>query len=191
MPPKRTLEDVVSDSGGMILHKDLLSRWITYRYEFPIRASGVPPVTHVFSNKPENAEQLAWHCYTFDSPTHFQQWYFPPFMVRVSASQQTAANIIASALLERFAIADNAHFYLVHYTSIRRIELLASRHPLVQSQQPHKLEKSLTVPIKDEFGRAKKNHQSPYDIQLTLEASGAQMIVGVSVHKVSAGFLRV
>ena len=46
MPPKRTLEDVVSDSGGLILHKDLLLRWRAYRDEFPIRASGVPPVTH-------------------------------------------------------------------------------------------------------------------------------------------------
>ena len=81
----------------------------------------------------------------------------------------------------------------MHYTSIRHIEFLATQHPLVQSLQPHKLEKSLGVSIKNEFGRAKKGggHQSPYDIQLTLEASGAQMIVGVSVHGVAPGFLGV
>ena len=157
MAPKRTLDDVVSETAdGPILHKDLLLKWRAFRERFPIRAPGVPPVTYLYGKKPPIDLQRTWQCYTFNRPTHFQQWLFTPFMEYAHVLQEPAADIPPSARMNRYDIEDNVVVCLEHYTNIQHMEFVALQHPLVESVQPHKISKGLQISIKDEFGRAKK-----------------------------------
>ena len=45
------------------------------------------------------------------------------------------------------------------------------------------MSKSLDKPVFNGVGRAIQFHQSPWDLKVRLGASGAEMMVGVSVHK--------
>ena len=74
-----------------------------------------------------------------------------------------------------------------HYTNIYRVGFLARQHPLVDSVGFHKL-KGHKFAL-DATGGAIRFHQSPWDLLLTLAASGAKMFVGVSVHKTHSDLL--
>ena len=69
-----------------------------------------------------------------------------------------------------------------HYTNIARIAFLAGERPLVSSSDVHKPGKALDNSLFNANGRAVKFHQSPHDLKLTLAASGATIIVGVTVN---------
>ena len=53
----------------------------------------------------------------------------------------------------------------------------------------HKITEMLEAPILNADGRATSNHQSLYDLQLQLAASGAQMLLGCSVHGCAQGLM--
>ena len=57
------------------------------------------------------------------------------------------------------------------------------KHPFVDNVQVHKLEKQNDHSKLDEQGRCTKYHQSPWDLRITLAASGAQMDFGITVNK--------
>ena len=71
-----------------------------------------------------------------------------------------------------------------HYSNIHRVSHLASTHPLVHSVMPHNI-----VNDDSEFdaqGRCTKLHQSPWDLELTLAASGVHMLLRSTVNRVAA-----
>ncbi len=76
-----------------------------------------------------------------------------------------------------------------HFTNIHRMAHLAANHPLVEVVEPHKLGKALDRSEFDETGRCTKFHQSPWDVKLILAASGASMLVGVTVHNIHPDLL--
>ena len=72
---------------------------------------------------------------------------------------------------------------MMHYTNIHRVRLLAMRHPLVDEVEEHRPDKAHDKTIRNSIQRALNGHQSTHDLKFTLAASGAKMILGVSVHK--------
>ena len=76
-----------------------------------------------------------------------------------------------------------------HYSNIHRVSHLASTHPRVSSVTPHKINKRLEPSEFNKQGRCTKYHQSPWDLEITLKESGAQMHVGCTVSKVAANLL--
>ena len=85
-----------------------------------------------------------------------------------------------------------------HYTNVHRMRALAETHPLVRAVKQHKLDKSLDNSTFDATGRALRHHQSPWDLQISLDrlgpgiaASGAKMFCGVSVHKAHKDLLSI
>ena len=71
-----------------------------------------------------------------------------------------------------------------HYSNIHRVSLLASTHPLVHSVMPHNI-----VNDDSEFhaqGRCTDLHQSSWDLEITLAASGVHMLVRSTVNRVAA-----
>ncbi|CAK0796164.1 unnamed protein product, partial [Prorocentrum cordatum] len=65
-----------------------------------------------------------------------------------------------------------------HYTNIHRLRALLLSHPLVSTATPHKVDKALDPKCFDEDGWAYKYHQSPWDLSVTLAASGAKFTLG-------------
>ena len=60
------------------------------------------------------------------------------------------------------------------------MEFVARRHPLIESVMQHKVNKSLDPSDFNKWGRTNTGHQSPYDLQIVLAASGARMGVGIT-----------
>ena len=67
-----------------------------------------------------------------------------------------------------------------HWTNIQRVEFIARRHPLISCVEKHKADKSLHPSNFNVWGRTNTGHQSPYDLQIVLAASGARMGVGIT-----------
>ena len=113
-----------------------------------------------------------------------QQWVMVPTLNLVP---QPTENLVLSpdeANLQRF-ITPCQKFWREHWTNIHRIKALAERHPEVGTVENHKeLQKARDKSEFDENGRAIRNHQSPFDLLLTLAATGAAMYVGVTANKV-------
>ena len=74
-----------------------------------------------------------------------------------------------------------------HFTNIHGVEFLAQQHPLVESVQQHNPQKLLGDSTFNKVGRCTKPHQSPWGLKLTLAASDAQMIAGVSANGAANG----
>ena len=71
-----------------------------------------------------------------------------------------------------------------HYSNIHRIQHLASGHPLVAKVEKHKPFMRRDPSEFNSIGRCIKFHQSPWDLKLTLAASGATMYVGFTLNEV-------
>ena len=71
-----------------------------------------------------------------------------------------------------------------HYSNVHRIQHLASGHPLVAKVEKHRPRMGLDPSEFNSIGRCIKFHQSPWDLKLTLAASGATMYVGFTVFQV-------
>ena len=73
-----------------------------------------------------------------------------------------------------------------HYSNVHRIQHLASGHPLVAKVEKHRPRMGLDPSESNSIGRAIAYHQSPWDLKLTLAASGATMYVGFTTNEVRA-----
>ena len=77
-----------------------------------------------------------------------------------------------------------------HYSDIHRVSQLALSHPLVGSVMLHNIKnKNIDDSEFDEKGRATQCHQSPWDLNVTLAASGVRMHVGCTVNRVADDLL--
>ena len=76
--------------------------------------------------------------------------------------------------------------WCMHYTNIQRAACLARSHPVVDGGSVHRHNEHKENDSREEgdYGRARKGHQSPWDLRLTL-ASRAEIYVGVSVNDAS------
>ena len=76
----------------------------------------------------------------------------------------------------------------MHYTSIWRIWYLAAKHPFVDEAEQVK-KPPATHNVDRETGRATKGHQSEFNISITLAASGAKMLVGLTANATNKSLL--
>ena len=102
----------------------------------------------------------------------------PPFLVPIADVARVQGDTEEStqkAVLPQFSTspASGGPKTLQHYTNIFRVECLARSHPLVNKVELHKTSKSRDKATFDDFGRAKKFHQSPHDLRLSLGSSVA------------------
>ena len=77
--------------------------------------------------------------------------------------------------------------FLEEYTNIHRIAMLAREHPLVLSVEVRDIQKALDKVVKNAIGRAKKGHQSPWNLCLHVYHC-VHIMVGCTVHE-AAGHL--
>ena len=192
MPLKRKLSEDIELQPDPTLWPELELKRHAFRQKFPVRAPGV---THIKKTRPNKAEQRRWHSYTDSHPDKFQQWFLAPFVINCGTNptkplagggEDDLTGFGTFRVWNRSKWEDEI---FEHYTNIHRLEVLASKHPLVESVQQHKIDKSLEESRFNAVGRCTHGHQSPWDLKLTLEASGAAMLVGVSVNDTAAGFL--
>ena len=78
----------------------------------------------------------------------------------------------------------------MHYTSIERCMYNALKHPLVEHTEDHKSRKANDKSQFDrKTDRVLKGHQSEFDLELILAASGATMYVGLTAYNVDKSLL--
>ena len=134
--------------------------------------------------RPTPCEQQAWTYYTH--PVSRQSWVTPPFLVPMTNTTQSLTGAPAKAKL--MEVTRNGE-KMQHYTNIHRIQHLAERHPLVSFVGTHKVHKAADPSRFNKEGRCTKFHQSPWDLAITLGASGAVMHVGATVNNTNAMLL--
>ena len=168
--------------------KELLAcRWSEWRRVNPVRA---PQVNTVFTKRPSKPEQAAWTMYK----TPRQSWFVTPFALNMPKDFSHSLNSTPDKYkLYRYTHQPDGkgteEKYYEHYTNIHRMRNLATRHPLVSNVDLHKVSKAKDRTDFNARGRATKYHQSPWDLLLTLAASGAQMYVGVTVNKIAENLI--
>ena len=153
--------------------------WTQWRAEHPVRANaGAPPNRCIrVSGRPSKSTQLPWCSY---ATIKKKEWLFVPFLCeRGGGSTQSLTGAPSEADLQQ-VVYQGQNFE--HYSNIHRIKHLASGHPLVAEVE--KLNKPKKGDHHDGIGRCVKGHQSPFDLKLTLAASGATMYVGFTVSAV-------
>ena len=159
--------------------------WTQWRAEHPVRANaGAPPNRCIrVSGRPSKSTQLPWCSYATDKSfvrcSYAKEWLFVPFLCeRGEGSTEPLAGAPLEAALQQ-VVYQGQNFE--HYSNIHRIKHLASGHPLVAEVEKLKKPKG---DHHDGIGRCVKGHQSPFDLKLTLAASGATMYVGFTVSAV-------
>ena len=160
-----------------------VKQWLEWRAKNPVRGNeGAPVYTFVVvTRRPAQGAQMPWLGYALKKGNR-QEWLYAPFLMdRDKQHTQPLAGAPAEAELMQVTRRGKP---VVHYTNIHRMKHLASTHPLVSSLTEHKADKAADHSVFDKVGRATKNHQSPFDLKLTLAASGAQMYVGFTVKSV-------
>ena len=158
--------------------------WLEHRSCYPPRAFN-GTLTFTGRPKPGKKEHRAWHVYEKNNGVQFQQWVMVPTLNLVPQPTEKLVLSPDEANLQRF-ITPCQKFWREHWTNIQRIKALAERHPEVGTVENHKeLQKARDKSEFDENGRAIRNHQSPFDLLLTLAATGAAMYVGVTVNEIS------
>ena len=187
-------DDDYSEDNAMMAR---VPKWKAWRLEFPVRANegkGISDQNKLPKTRPKKSEQREWQVYTEQEQktrkdktftTTRQQWMMTPFLVPSDASQ-TLSGAPATADLFTCSWRDQE---VMHYTNIHRVQHLAEKHPLVAMVGQHKMEKALDPAEFNNIGRCKKFHQSPWDLKVTLAASGAEMVVGVSVNGAASELL--
>ena len=159
-------------------------QWQQWRALAPTRAP--KPIRKPEVRPAQKSSQQAWHLY---GNRETQQHFMPRFSSPTSgATTQSLTGAPPEANLFKY-IDSKTTEEKEHYTNIHRVQHLATGHPLVQNVEQIKTEKALDPSLFRDDGRCIKYHQSPWDLKLTLAASGAQMIVGVTVNNVAASLL--
>ena len=111
-----------------------------------------------------------------------QQWVLLPTLVPVVERTQPLAGTSPDTQLFHCIYDGGLH---EHWTNIQRVEFIAQRHPLIESVERHNMNKSLDPPDFNKWGRTNSGHQSPYDLELVLAASGARIGVGITGNDVA------
>ena len=162
----------------------------------PMRASG--RIIRAGRDKPERDHQKPWTVYEqtrssaqgiYTPPQVSQQWLLVPTLLPIQEGSSPTPSLTDDPAEGLFRVRKEGRGEMEHYTNIRRVAQLAKNHPLVQNVREHKQDKQPDPSQFDIDGRAVKYHQSPWDLKLTLAASGAQMIVGVSAEKTAIPLL--
>ena len=156
-----------------------LAQW---RAEHPVRANGgAGPNWRVsVTRRPPKWTQEPWCSYTADKDK--QAWFYVPFLCeRGEGSTEPLAGAPLEAALQQ-VVYQGQNFE--HYSNIHRIKHLASGHPRVAQVVPQGAHHRDPPATFNSIGRCVKFHQSPWDLKLTLAASGATMYVGFTVSAV-------
>ena len=158
----------------------MASRWARFRDTYAVRASGW--IVRTGHPRPHKPSQRAWASYLKLSHKCdlCQQWLFTPFLVPIGLmpTEPLAGGGPDTGLFQ----CEHNGRQMEHYTNIHRIQYLATVHPAVRAVTLHKIEKANGPSTFNQHMRATKFHQHPYDLKLTLAASGAEIIVGCSVN---------
>ena len=156
-----------------------LAQW---RAEHPVRANGGAGPNwrvSVTPRRPPKWTQEPWCSYTADKDK--QAWFYVPFLCeRGEGSTEPLAGAPLEAALQQ-VVYQGQNFE--HYSNIHRIQHLASGHPLVAQVVPHRVHRDPPSAF-NSIGRCVAFHPSPWDLKLTLAASGATMYVGFTVNAV-------
>ena len=156
-----------------------LAQW---RAEHPVRANGGAGPNwrvSVTPRRPPKWTQEPWCSYTADKDK--QAWFYVPFLCeRGEGSTEPLAGAPLEAALQQ-VVYQGQNFE--HYSNIHRIKHLASGHPRVAQVVPHRVHRDPPAAF-NSVGRCVRWHQSPWDLKLTLAASGATMYVGFTVNAV-------
>ena len=184
MAPKRQSGELL-DEDGVFVDQDIAlqeqaASWVQWRRSFPIRASG--GIRWPRCRRPNKSEQVPWHVYEARTAGKVdQQWVLAPFLVPARGSS-CLEGAPEEARLRRVTSGGPKGQEMERYTNIHQMFYLAEQHPLLSDVTTHKISKALDPTSFDANGRATKYHQSPWDLKLTLAASGANFHVGLSVH---------
>ena len=192
----KAMEDDTDITAGDELRLDWKARIIRdFRQRFPIRASG--GITRAGTDKPGKDDQRPWTIYQQTRRSALankhsqrqisQQWLLVPTLLPVQGSRPTQS-LTDDPKMGLFNIL-KAGRQMEHYTNIHRVAHLAQAHPLVQAVRKHKPEKELDDSRFDLDGRCWKYHQSPWDLHVTLAASGAEMLVGLTTSEAAVHLL--
>ena len=155
--------------------------WTQWRAEHPVRANaGAPPNRCIrVSGRPSKSTQMPWCSY---ATIKKKEWLFVPFLCeRGGGSTQSLTGAPSEADLQQ-VVYKGQNFE--HYSNIHRIQHLASGHPRVAQVVPQGAHHRDPPATFNSIGRCVKFHQSPWDLKLTLAASGATMYVGFTVNAV-------
>ena len=192
-----SMEDPFNITGGAGVRFDRKAKVIAeFREQFPIRASG--GIIRAGRDRPKKDHQKPWTVYEqtrssaqgiFTPRQVTQQWFLVPTLLPIQEGSSPTPSFTDDPAMGLFRVRKEGRGEMEHYTNIRRVAHLAEAHPLVQNVRQHKPDKQLDPSQFDIDGRAVKYHQSPWDLRVTLAASGAQMIVGVSAEKTAIPLL--
>ena len=156
--------------------------WSGWRDQHPVRRDPTIQAPQTFepvSSRPMKVTQIAWKGFSIKQG---QEWCYVPFLVARGGTQPLAGAPEEADLTQVMYRGEP----MEHYTNIHRIENLARSHPLVELVIFHggHRARDQSWPEFDTLGRCTSYHQSPYDLKLTLAATGATMYMGFTVHAV-------
>ena len=176
-------EDIFAASGAEVQHQ--IAEWETWQQKVGVRKPSKVRIVKHPKKRLGKFHQRAWHYYT--DPVRLQSWIMTPFLISAEAGVIQPL-VGADERADLFQCTVGGHT-MQHYSNIHRVSHLASTHPRVSSVTPHKINKRLEQSEFNKQGRCTKYHQSPWDLEITLKESGAQMHVGCTVSKVAANLL--
>ena len=158
-----------------------VGRWHDHRCTFPSRPH-TKQLVFTSNPRPNKNHQLPWHVYVQKDENEgvVQQWVLVPTLVPVVERTQPLAGASGASPETRVFHCENNRCLHEHWTNIQRVEFIARRHPLISSVEKHKADKALHPTDFNKRGRTCSGHQSPYDLQIVLAASGARMGVGIT-----------
>ena len=174
-----------SDLSPRHIIADTVPDWLGWRDQHPVRRDPTiqaPPTFEPVSSRPELSNrlqkltQIAWKGFSIKEG---QEWCYVPFLVARGGTQPLAGAPEEADLTQVMYRGEP----MEHYTNIHRIENLARSHPLVVQVNLHRAHTQPPSQF-DTLGRATTFHQSPYDLKLTLAATGATMYMGFTVREV-------
>ena len=178
-------EDIFSASGAEVQQQ--IAEWESWRQKVGVRKPSNEKIEKHAWARPSKPQQRKWHYYTDTTIDQCQSWIMTPFLTSAQEGfTQPLAGAPQDAELFQCMVAGTL---VQHYSNIHRVSHLASTHPRVSSVTPHKIDKRLEQSEFNKQGRCTKYHQSPWDLEITLKESGAQMHVGCTVSKVAANLL--
>ena len=156
---------------------DIIEAWSRWRDDHKVRANGGKGVISCcdVDRRPAKRAQLPWTAYGI---RRGQEWFYTPFLLDSDPVAQPLAGVTRLTSQNK-----------CHYTSVGRVEGLARLHPQVSAVEHHNCEKSVLSSLFDASGRCTYGHQSPYDLRVSLAASGAEFLCGVTVNQTASKLL--
>ena len=185
--------------------------WERWRADHPVRACAPAPggITDAKQPKPSGTGGRPWTTYrTLQSNSTRrvervqQEWLYVPYASLVGGTghppkTQPLAGFTSRSHADGFLHTykplgggDPAALYEV-YTNVFRIMQLASSHPAIEDCDSVQINKATeTRVLCSRTMRALKGHQAPFNLKLTLAASGATFYMGLSAQGVAPNMLK-